>query len=198
MDQKKSTILRGDDVIHLDYFHGLIDDFDIRHITDKFRDMDIRLSRYDKNGISFANLKDYTLQISLALSNPIVQGVIAGLTVNAVWAGLKRTTLFIWEKVRCRQIPIPDKSKMNFGLRLQAENGAWVDFKLDGDFSEQTVLNALDKMLPMIQQKGKFEPEKLNFLVFDLENNEWTLVDTMAEFRRIAAEQQLKRNSSGS
>lgn len=195
-EQKKSTVLRGDDVIHLNYFHGLIDELDIKYITAEFRDINLRLSRYDKNGIIFGSLKDYSLQISFALSNPIVQGIIAGLTVNAVWAGVKKAVWFIWKKIMLEQMSLPEKSKMNFGLRVETTNGAWVDFKLDGNFSEQTVLTALDKILPIIQQKRQFERDKLNFLIFDPENNEWNLVDTMAEFRRIANEQQLKRNSA--
>lgn len=195
MEKKKSTILKGDDVIHLDYFHGLIDDLDIQHVTEQLQEINIRLSRYDKNGITYASLQDFTLQVSLSLKDPIVQGVIAGLAVNSIWAGIKRAVVYLWHKFKDRRQSIIGSAKMNFGLRIQVQKDTWIDFKLDGEFSEQTVLTALDKVIPMIQEKSKFEAEKLNFLVFNPDTSEWHLVDTMAEFRRIAAEQQIKRNS---
>lgn len=193
IEKKKETLLKGDDVVHLEYFHGPINDSDIKHITDQLKSIELRLSRYDKSGIIYANLEDFTLQVALCIKNPIVQTVVGGVALNAVWAGLKSSAIYLWSKIKNRDL-LETTSKMQFGLRMQLPNGATADFKLNGEFSEQTVITALDKILPALRVPIDFETERLNFLVFDPESQQWHLVDTMAEFRRIAEEQRLNRN----
>ncbi len=83
--EKMATVITGDDVIHLEYFYGIIDKDDVQKYQTDLQKVGIRLSHFDKNGLVFANLDDYTLHVFFGLSLPIVKLLGEGILTNVVW-----------------------------------------------------------------------------------------------------------------
>jgi hypothetical protein len=157
MADKYATIKTGPNVIHLDYFGGLITDIDIHEIENNISNIGLELSHFDKNGVPYAALDDFTLQIAFFLNNPDVTNVILGISAGALWDTIKNTSIFVWRKLKDRywiQQQKGDKQskKINFGLHIKLDNLTSVNLKLNGEQSEETVLKALDKMVDLIKE----------------------------------------------
>jgi hypothetical protein len=70
-DQKKKSLLEGDDVIHLTYLSPLIDKNDIDLLQKDFSELELRLSSWDDSGVIKNSLQDYSLEIYFLIANPI-------------------------------------------------------------------------------------------------------------------------------
>ncbi|WP_311266658.1 hypothetical protein, partial [Xanthomonas sp. WCS2017Noco2-62] len=60
MYNKMLTVKQGDNVIHLDYFEGLIIRNEISEIENLLGDGKLELSRFDKNGFAYNSIDDFT------------------------------------------------------------------------------------------------------------------------------------------
>lgn len=197
MADKYSTIKKGANVIHLDYYHGLIDDNDIEQIENIISKADLELSRFDKNGVPYNSLQDFTLQVSIFLSDPIVQSVLFGLGTNALWDAIKQSAILVWRRLKLRLWSLPEeqrKAKINFGLKVQINSKTSIDLKLDGEVSETTTLEAFDKAIDLIRSvKSKNKMEQGKLFIYNSSKKSWEEVDVMAEIRKIAENQAKER-----
>lgn len=189
MYEKYSTIKNGVNVIHLDYYGGLITITEIADIENSLKEFNLELSRFDKNGVPYASFEDFNLQVAIFLSAPIVQNILLGLGVNALWDTIKKTAFFVWTKLKQRHWNRPveqgRKANLNFGLKVKLDKNTGFDFKLDGDLSEELVLEALDKTLDLLKSADKKDsPKKPDFYIFDKQTRKWTKIDIMNEIRK--------------
>ncbi len=199
MAEKYSTIKRGDNVVHLEYYGGLITLNEIQEIEESLKTQELELSRFDKNGVPYASIEDYILHIALFLGNPVVQNVLLGVGTNALWDTLKNTTFFIWKKLKLRHWnnfnASDNREKLNFGLTVKLDKNTSFDLKLDGDMTEELVLNAIDKTLDLLKsQKLNESPQQSKFYIFDKKTKQWTEVDKKSELLKKIQEQ----NTNGS
>lgn len=198
---KMLTVKNGDNVIHLDYFDGIIVSNEIFEIENLLGDGKLELSRFDKSGSVYNSIDDFTLQISLYLNNPVVQNILLGVAGNIAWDSIKKTSVFIWRTIKKRYWNSEDakKHKINFGLRVRTEEGKSISLNLDSEFSEDILGEALDKSLEFIKELSKSdEQKKLNklsypadFYIFDKEKKLWLEVDVMEEIRKKHSPQNL-------
>ncbi len=186
MANKYSTIKRGDNVVHLEYFSGIIDNNDIQEIENILSSVNLELSRFDKNGVPSASMEEFALQLSLCLKDPLVQMLLQGLATNALWDTLKTTAIFIWKRVKNRRQYISGNSKLNFGLRIRTSEDVEVDLKLDTESSEPIVRQALDKVVDLIKKPEVKEPSFNNFYIFDEETRDWKAVNLREEILKMA------------
>ncbi len=202
MYNKMRTVKKGNNVIHLDYFDGLIIPNEISEIEKIFEGGKIKLSRFDKNGIPYNSIEDFTLQVSLYINNPIIQNILLGVVGNILWDSIKNASIFIWKTVKMRHWD-NDKSnkkqKINFGLRIKIDKEKSISLNLDSELTEEIISNALDEALELIKELNKSdEQEKPNessfssdFYVFDKEKNLWLRVDVVEEIRKKRLRQNL-------
>lgn len=200
MEKKYSTIKHGENVVHLDYFGGLIDDNDIANIEDILSKSNLELSRFDKNGIPYASVEDFMLQVALFLSDKTCQDVLLGLGTSALWDTIKASTFYIWRTVRSRTInkfsgQTSKPRKINCGIKMSLDKNTKFEFKIDGELSDDVALQSLDKILDFLKTvKPNQTIKRADFVVYDKEKDEWTIVDVNAEIRkRMLASQ--KQNS---
>ncbi|MES2417053.1 MAG: hypothetical protein V4541_02640 [Bacteroidota bacterium] len=194
MAKKTASIKSGEDVIHLDYFHGILDQTDVQNYESGLKKVGIRLSYFDKSGIVFNSIDEYTLQVFFGVSYPIVKLIGEGMLTNVVWEALKAVTIVCWKKVKSKNNQTFGK-KMNFGLKMKFKDSKLTDFKLNTDFSEETTVKALGLIFNYMSSQ-KSEPIKdglPDFCEFDETDNSWHKVDVMEEFRKKAKEQEAKR-----
>lgn len=200
--EKMATVITGDDVIHLEYFYGILDKNDIQTYETDLQKLGVRLSHFDKSGLVFASLDDYTLQVFFGLSSPIVKLLGEGVLTNIVWETVKAIAISSWRKVKARNTQ-PHGKKINFGLKMKFKDDRLASFKLNSDFSEETTLKAMDMILQYVNiQKSDTAHDALpDFCEYDEKTDTWCKVDVMESFRKMASEQKVKRTggrSSGS
>lgn len=187
MAAKHATVKHGPNVIHLDYYHGLLDINDIQEIESDFKAIGYELSRFDKTGVLYASLEDYTLQLSYYLSDPIVQNLLLGLGTNAIWDTIKKIVIYTWQRVRSKKV-VDNRGQsktLNFGLKLQIGDNTKLDLKLDGEVSEATTLQALDKVIDLIKEtKPNIHPKRERLFVYKTSNKKWVEVDVLNEIKK--------------
>lgn len=194
MEKKYSTIKHGDNVVHLDYFGGLLNDNDISEIENILSKNNLELSRFDKSGIPYASVDDFILQVALFLSDRTTQDVIIGLTSSALWDTIKATTFYMWRAVRNRTQTIVTartsrQRKINCGIKLSLDKNTKFEFKIDGELSEETALKSLDKILDFMKTVKPHQTIKhADFVIFNTENDIWEIVDVNAEIRKRTKE----------
>lgn len=196
MASKYSTIKKGPNVIHLDYYHGIIDDNDIAEIENNISPQGLLLSRFDKNGVPYASIQDFTLQIALFLSDPIVQTILLGVGTNSLWDSIKASSLLVWRRLKQRLWHLPEKgrkSKMNFGIKVCIDNESSIDLKLDGDVEEETILQALDKIIDLLKSVKANKSKTCNkFFVYDKKKG-WVEINAMEEIMKKAEHSSKKK-----
>lgn len=201
MAKKYDTVKHGENVIHLEYYDGIITSTEIAEIENSLKEYNLELSRFDKSGNVYASVEDFNLHIAIFLSDPIVQTIIVGLGTNALWDTIKQTAFFIWKKVKQRnwdrQAEQGRKSTLNFGVKIKLDKNTYFDFKIDGNFSEELVIESLDKAIDFLKSVKRNEaPSKDNLYIFDKQNKSWKKVDVMHEMRKKYDEQREKKNEN--
>ena len=194
MAKKYSTLKSGENVVHLEYIGGMIDDNDISEIENAMSKSGLELSRFDRNGVAYASLEDFSLQSFIALNNVIVQSVLLGLATNVVWDAIKLSAHLVWKRIKMRHWGSNAKErKLNFGLNITLANKSSIELKISGDFKEETVLQALDKIIPLLEEENNKPPRRFdNFFEFDEVTQQWVAVDVMEEYLKAAMKQKTK------
>ena len=187
MAAKYLTVRKGPNVVHLDYFGSMLDADELVLLNNKLADAALELSSFDKSGIPYNSLQDFSLQAYIAISASVLGNLLSGIGPNAAWDAIKCVTVYTWHRFR-KIKTIGSKQSMNFGLKVNIGNGNGLELKLDGDFSEETALKALDKGLKLMRDfQPKEKPQFSNFHVFDPETGEWAEIDVMAAIRATIA-----------
>ncbi len=199
MANKYSTIKKGENIIHLDYFEGLITLEDIQEIETSLKKHNLELSRFDKNGVPYASLQDFTLHLCLILKESVVQSILLGIGTNALWDTIKNISFFIWKKIQLRhwnKINEPKNSKkLNFGLSIQLGKNKGLDLKLDGNMDEENFWNAIDKVLGLLESNQLNESSyDKSFYTFDKKNKKWIEVDKKAALLKEFQKQKQNKN----
>jgi hypothetical protein len=201
MGAKYATVKQGTNVIHLDYYDGLLDSGDIRQIENDLSSQGYELSRFDKSGVAYNNLHDYTLHLAYYLSDPVVQVILTGIGTNALWDMIKKVSFYTWQRVRTKKV-MQNKGRqeaLNFGLKLQLGKDTKLELKFGNDATEATTLQALDKVIDLIKdtkQNTPATPQPARMHRFDATTGKWMEIDMLKEIReKIEAEKSQKEES---
>jgi hypothetical protein len=189
---KYSTIKNVENAIHLEYHGCLISQNEIEEIEADLAEVGLVLSRFDKDEVAYASLEDFTLQIFLAINNPIVQSILLGVVSSAFWDGIKKSFIKIREKVKTKQSP---KSKpLNCGLILKIDNSTSIQLKFDGDGAAEEMNEALDKVFDLVKTLKTNEINRNNnFFIFEKKEKKWKAVNVAEEMKRKWEQRQAKK-----
>ena len=83
----------------LNYYKGLFDTDDLELQVQSLNQAGIQVCEIDKSGQVMAFLYEFTNQISLMLSNSIIQAYFLGLLANSTYDVLKRTIIWMWNSL---------------------------------------------------------------------------------------------------
>lgn len=182
MEQKFRTVKQGPNVIHFDYFGGLIGETDIQVLEREFSEVSIDLSHFDKNGIPTASLNDFTIPIALVLSDKTVQDLLIGLSTNLLWDTIKNSAFFIWKRVQGNLNRSSKRSKVNCGIKMSLNKHTRFEFKIGGDIDDETTLKSIDKILDFLKSVKPYEkPAPDLFTVYNENTGKWEVIDIQAE-----------------
>lgn len=184
MASKYLTVKSGDNVIHLEYYSGIIMDDDIKQIENDLSNVNIELSRFDKSGVPYASLEDYTLDIMLFISGPIMQGILLNIGSSAAWDGIKSSFSILWKKVR-RRNPPPSGRNISCGMEVKIGAHASIRLKFEGEGADEEMQESLDKILDTIRTVIAADiTRNNNFFIYDKKIKNWVALDRMKEMAR--------------
>lgn len=183
---KYSTVKQGNNVIHLEYYSAFLDDSDIIEIEKNLEEAELELSRFDRLGVPFASIHDFTLDLFLFICNPIVQNILLGVGSSVVWDSIKASTLIVWKRFIRKQQDIGDIG-MNCGMEIQIDEHTNIQLKFEGNGADEEMQEALDKILNLIHSIKTTEVNRNNnFFIYDKDLKNWKALDRMKEMAKIA------------
>lgn len=198
MEEKELTIKRVSNAVHINYYDGVITAEDLAETELKLKSAELVLSSYDKSGVMYASLEDFTNLMNVAVNHEITKNIVFGVIGNIVWETIKAITLNIFKKVKGESITTistkPTKKELTFGLHLSLNKNTGFEFRLDTKLSTETVDKALDEAKEYVKKQTPNEHYKQpTFLYYDVEKNEWVAVDIIAELNKKTAKKPSNR-----
>ncbi|RKE55909.1 hypothetical protein [Sphingobacterium detergens] len=183
-----SKMKEGDNVVLLEYFGGLITESETLYIEELLNNGNLELNKFDKSGIPYASIQDFTLQMSLYLQDPIIQNLVLSVSGGAIWEALKLSSVFIWNTVKERHWNSKEKQEkhtINFGFKYSTKNGDKIDINLNGDLSPEQLNKALDVLPTLISESNNVNhPMNSGFYYFDKDQNKWIGIDVIEEIKK--------------
>jgi hypothetical protein len=130
------------------------------------------------------------LQVSLALNDSIVQTLSIGIGTNAIWDTIKKSSFLIWQAVRnkttLKSAITNNEKKINIGIKASIDKHTHFDFKIDGTFSEELAIEAIDGILDFLKIARPAESTKRpEFVIFDKDTKQWIIIDVDAEIKKL-------------
>lgn len=189
LEEKKKTVIRGDDVIHLTYLSPLFDKEILDELQNDLAEVKIRLSSWDDFGVMKASLEDYTLQVYLSICNPITLEILKTIGLNTIWETVKYSTLKLHKKMFNSDSAFsPGVSpKVNFGVKMHVSKEVSFEFELDGNLSDDLILESLDKSLTFIKEHNETNFPIIELPVystFDKSKKSWKRVKVVEELKK--------------
>lgn len=189
-EEKRKSLKSGMDVMHLNYFSGIILPEELLDYEGELDKVGLQFSSYDKNGELTASFDDLALITFLALSNTTVKSILEGTLTNATWDVVKYVTLRVWQKVKGKsytkaQVGLSEEKPISFGIKAQLDKNTGYEFELSGDLSEKAVSESLDKILEFLKQQPHNPQYKFPFYtMYDTKTASWKATDVEAEIRK--------------
>lgn len=184
--------------IMLKYYKGLVDENELKIYKLKLREIDIELIEYDKSYVPMACLEDFTNQVNLMISSPIVQSITMGLMTNASYNLLKGAIIWMWNSLIGKEIAKVrangncDVKEATFGFSASIDNETKIDFRLSGDISDEDKNKCIEKAFELLKDsQKKISPYGSDFAKYDYEKEEWILIDINEERRKVVQKQKL-------
>jgi hypothetical protein len=191
--EKLKSVKAGPNVIHIDYYQGVLEQDDLTYISNLLAKNNLEFSSYNKSGTLYAHFDAFSLSMFITIAQPILIQFLDDVYPNATWDCIKLIASGIAKKVSKRQKLYEyngkkmKKKKIKYGLKIVTPTGTHVEFELNGHMSEKTISKALDRTLGIISNISKQKPKygKFNFI-----NGKWKLYDVESERYKY-----MKRNS---
>ena len=192
MEEKRKTIKSGDNIVHLDYFEGLIPDETILEIEHKLQNVGLDLSRFDKNGVMEASWEDYSLTVFLFIHEKLIKEILKGVVTNAAWDAIKQSLIIAWKHVRNKTITQHTSGQsrqknIKFGLKVNLDKNTSLNIELKGNVSEEIIEKSLNKVLTVIENHSlNMSYKHPDYLFYDESKDEWFKIDVEEAIRNEA------------
>ena len=184
--------------IILKYYRGLVDEDELEIYKLKLREIDIELMEYDKSYVVMACLEDFTNQVNLMISSPIVQSITLGLMTNTSYDLLKCTIIWMWNSLIGKKLTKVksngncESKEVTFGFSVSIDKETHLDFRLSGYVSQEDKNKCIDKAFELLKNPPrKISPYGLDFAKYDYEKEEWKLINVNEERRKSVEKQKL-------
>ncbi len=199
--ERAKTLKKGSNVVHIDYYEGIIDSNDLTEYSELLEKNDLQLSSYNKHGIAYASFDDYTNQIFIAINGELIKNILFGIAGNAIWDIIKTITKSVHSKIKNKKLTKlttgkSQKQDVTFGMNMSLDKNTSFNFRIDQNLSLEEINIALDQATEFIKnQKLNEEFEHPMFVYFDNKNKKWISVNMFEDIREKIA---LKKKASKS
>lgn len=188
LKEKEKTLKQGPNVIHLDYYAPIITNEEILEVEKNLKQQGIELSHYDKNGVIYASLQDFQLDIFIAIAQPIIGDLMSGIGSNAIWDLIKSSLIYLRSKVLERSTNIikdSTKDRIKFGLQTRLDKNTSFNFELDSSLDNSEAIVALDKIFYFLRERELNKKFKItDYVYYDSDSNKWISTDVEEEFKK--------------
>jgi hypothetical protein len=159
MFNKEKTVKRGDNILHIDYYTGLLTDDDLKKLELDLEQIGLELSYYNKTGVMYNSLDELTSVVRQILSNNVTHDILIGLAGSAIWESLCKIWVFTYKRLKGKKI-----TKMFAGGRntikdatmsivLKLNEATSIEYNLRGDFeNDQEAIETFKKILENAKQ----------------------------------------------
>lgn len=189
LEEKQKSIKTGDNIVHLEYL-GELNDSDLVEINNKLKTVSIELSSFDKSGVMYNSLEEYSLVTFFVLNQPIVIELLKGVGTNALWDVIKFSILSVRDKIKGEryyknQAGTFEQKEIKFGLQVNLDNKTGFNIELDGNVSDETIEKCLDKVLGFLkEQKPRNKYQIPDYVYYSEKEDKWVKLDVMEEIEK--------------
>lgn len=200
MEKSKAKLFQ----VKLNYYNGLFDQGELEAHKIKLRAVGVDLIEQDKSGIPMMFLDEFTNQISLTLSNPVIQAYVFGQLINGGYDVLKGTIIWVWNSLIGKKITKihvngeQEAKDATFGLHIEIDEYTKVDLRLTGDVSDELKSKCIDNGFELIKTLPKNNVPKIaEFAKYDWDKQKWLIVNINEEIGKLIEKQKSNLNSGG-
>jgi len=198
LDEKKKTIKNGENVVHINYYEGILNKDDLKEYSVSLEKIELQLSSYDKNGVMYASLEEYSNLMNVVLTDELTKNILYGVAGNLIWDTIKTLTKKIFTKVKNKNLNHlsggrSKKKNVTFWIHLSLNEYTGFDFRLDGKFNSKTIEKSLEQATEFVKvQTPKEKYDHPLFLYYDHKKKEWVAVDMIKEIKQKVANKNRK------
>ncbi|MBE0660872.1 MAG: hypothetical protein IH597_00245 [Bacteroidales bacterium] len=199
LKERRKTIKTGKAVLHLEYI-GEFTETDLNEINDNLKKVNLQLSSFNKSGVFYNALDEFSLDSFFVLSQPLISEIIKIIGTSALWDSIKWSLLYGWRKLKGKKYfksstGTIEEKEIKFGLNVKLDKNTEFNFKLEGDIDESTIETSLDKILDFLkEQKPNKSYKTPDYAYFSKEKDMWIKVDVMEEItKRIKKNEKKKK-----
>lgn len=190
--------------VKLRYYKGIFDDDELKQHKNKLSNVGIKLIERDISNQIMMFMDDFTNQISLIVSNPLVQAYLLGLMTNASYEVLKKSIIWMWNSSVGKKLTKlhmgggQEEKEATFGMQIKIDNWTKTDFRLSANVSDEQKSISIDKAFEILNSipRGKNRKPIDWFANYSWENNEWMILNVDEEIhKKLLRQEQLKQKS---
>ncbi|OFY67316.1 MAG: hypothetical protein A3H98_02355 [Bacteroidetes bacterium RIFCSPLOWO2_02_FULL_36_8] len=183
LEERSKTLKSGADVIHLTYLGHQLEDSDLKEIEEILKKENLQLSSYNKSGIIYNLIDDYTLTTFFVISYQIYQ-LLNEVKSNALWDILKYVILKTWNKINTRTHIANEKIK--FGITVNLDEKTRINVQIEG--SEKLASETLDKVLTYLKTQERNTDKKMfpDYINYDEKKGAFVKIDVANKIRKKA------------
>lgn len=200
LNEKRKSVKTGSNVVHIDYYGDLLNADDLNEYFNLLKTNSLELSSFDKSGVVYNDLEDYSNLISVALGDELTKNVIFNVVGSFVWETIKTIIKRIFIKTDKQEINSfygkgqVKKKQTTFGISLSLDKNTGFNFRLDSNFNSETIDKSLDQAVDFIKNQTPNDSYSLPvFLYYDHENTKWVPVNIMEDISKT----HLKKKKKG-
>jgi hypothetical protein len=183
--EREKYLLVGPNVIHLQYYDGVLNEQNIEDFENKLKQVRLELSRfkYMGNNLLCSNLNKPLPKIFILVAQPLIGELINGETVSEQWETLKYLMFTIWKNLignnyyhnTSNEVIKKDHS---FELKVNLDTNTSFSFRIQSDFNEEYIQNTFNKILIFLGEQQPNEKYKLvEYVYFDAKKEKWVKTD---------------------
>ena len=174
LEERSKTLKSGADVIHSTYLGHQLEDSDLKEIEEILKKENLQLSSYNKSGIIYNLIDDYTLTTFFVISYQIYQ-LLNEVKSNALWDILKYVILKTWNKINTRTHIANEKIK--FGITVNLDEKTRINVQIEG--SEKLASETLDKVLTYLKTQERNTDKKMfpDYINYDEKKGAFVKID---------------------
>lgn len=190
LEEKKKTVKYGSNVVHINYYEHVLNDADLNEFAGLLKKVQLEISSYNKTGVVYNSLEDYTNMMSIALNDELTKNIVFGVVGNAVWDTIKTIAKTILPNTKPKKSTKiagnkTTKKSMTFGISMSLDKNTGFRFRLDSTLTSKTTDKALDQIKEVVKKQtpNKAYDHPL-FFYYDKKKNIWIGVNMLEDLRR--------------
>jgi len=198
LEERQKTIKTGDNVIHLEYI-GELNETDLLEINEKLNSVGLELSSFNKSGVMYNFLEEYSLVTFLVLNQPLIIELLKGVGTNALWDVIKNSLLSLRTKIKGEQYNkntagTIEQKEIKFGIKVNLDTNTGFNMELDGNVSDEIIEKSLDKVLDFLnEQKPREKYQIPDYVYYSDKEDKWVKLDVMKEISKKSKSKKKKK-----